>query len=458
MKYLLLSIFVIVGCSTTSTKKFDPVQNYKSFKLPNGLNVLYLKEDKLPYLSLSLAFFNGSSSDPKNSEGLTAATMNMLTKGTQKRSANQISEEVEILGADLDVSVDKEYANVSLEGLSWHEDKLLEMFSDIVLNPRFNDTELERYKKRTTAQIQQSLDQASYLASDVLERILYKGSSYEFREQGTIRSLNKIRVQSLKSHYSKMTDSDQMWLVVVGKSTPEFVGKVENVFSKLKKSESLPPVTFTPERIQNKSVIIIDKPEAAQAEIRIGHYGLQRDVPDYMPAMIANSILGQGFTSRLVDRVRDQLGLTYSISSSFEVRKRPGFFAIRTFTQNERVGQAVSEILKIYKDFYEKGVTSKELRSTQQSMIGKFPLLLETPEKLAYNLMILRFFGISDDYLKNYNQNVENVSLTSVNEAIRKYYDPNNLKIVILGKGDAIESQVRDLGRVEKLPLKSFLD
>lgn len=452
-----LVVFSLIGCSTASKKEsYNPVQNYTTYQLPNGLNVMYVPESKLPYLSLSLAIFSGSANDPKESKGLTYATMEMLTKGTQNRSANQLSEDVEILGADLDTSVDKEYSSLTLEGLSWHEDKLIELFSEMILKPRFSFEELDRYKKRTLAQIQQILDQPSYLAGEILERNLYSGTSYADRDVGTLKGVQNLSLKNVTQHYEKILNPENMWLIVVGKTSDGFKSKIGSIFSKIKKQKSKALEAIKLQPIQGRKILIVDKPDAAQAEIRLGHYGIQRDLPEYMSVSLANAVLGQGFTSRLVDRVRDQLGLTYSISSSFEVRKQRGYFSIKTFTQNERVGQTVSEILKLYSEFQSKGITSKELRQTQDGMIGKFPLLLETPEKLAYNLMILRYFGISDEYLLKYRENVSSLKLDEVNQAIQKYFDPQNAVIVILGRRELIEPQVRDLGTIEIQSFKKY--
>ncbi len=453
----ILAVCFLVSCATHSTKKsYNPVQNYTTYKLSNGLNVMYVPETKLPYLSLSLAIFSGSASDPKDYKGLTSATMELLTKGTQKRTANQLNEDVEVLGADLEASVDKEYSSLTLEGLSWHEDQLLELFSDMILKPRFTFEELDRYKKRTLAQIQQILDQPSYLAGEVLEKNLYSGTAYAERDVGTLKGVQNLNLKVISQQYEKLMNPENMWLIIVGKTSNGFKDQIQKIFSKIKTQKAVAPENLNLQSLKGRRILIVDKPDAAQAEVRIGHYGVQRDIPEYMAVNLANSVLGQGFTSRLVDRVRDQLGLTYSISSSFEVRRQKGYFAIKTFTQNERVGQTLTEILELYTNFQSKGITSKELRLTQDGMIGKFPLLLETPEKLAYNLMILRYFGVSDDYLLKYRENVSSLKLKDVNLAIQKYFDPQNMIIVILGRRDLIEPQVRDLGPIEVQSYKQY--
>lgn len=455
--FLIISLGFIASCSTgDKASNFSPLKNFKEQTLSNGIHVLYVKEDKLPYLSFSLMGFTGSASDPKGMYGVTAATVNLLTKGTQLKSAVKLNEEIETLGADLDTTVEKEFFNVSLEGLSWYEDKLLSLFSEILLKPKFTSQELSRYKERTSARIQQSLDQASYLASEILENKLYQNHPFGHREIGTLQGIQNITVKSLANHYERMLSPKQLWIVVVGKYSDALPSKIEAIFSKVKASQSLNVSYPELQALKGKNILIVDKPDAAQAEIRIGHYGIMRSNSDYQATSLANSILGQGFTSRLVDRIRDQLGLTYNISSGFDVRKNRGFFQISTFTQNERVGQTLDETLKIFAKFQQEGVTSKELRLAQDYMVGKFPLLLETPEKLAYNLMILRFFGISDDYLNDYKSNVRGVDLKTANQAIQKHFDPENMQIVILGNKAVIESQIRNLGTIENQPVSKF--
>jgi len=209
--------------------------------------------------------------------------------------------------------------------------------------------------------------------------------------------------------------------------------------------------------IHGRDITLVNKADAAQAEIRMGHGMIERKNPDYVAVMIANTILGQGFSSRLMEDIRVRQGLTYNISSDLDMRLEGSGFKIRTFTKNESAGKTISEIYKTYENFHKNGVTQQELDVAKQYLIGKFPMLIETPEKFAFNLMILKLFNVPEDYLKNYQQNVGGVTLKKVNDVIQKYFDPNDLKIVIVANKAKVETQLKGLGNLTTKDANQFL-
>lgn len=459
VKNILTLTFVILvaGCTTLGLKSSGSLKPYKSYKLENGLNVLFVNDEKLPYISLSLMLSSGYASDPKDQTGLTAASFELLNKGTLTKNAEQLAQEIEQMGAEYDASVTADYSMVSLDGLSWQEDKILSLMSEMVLSPKFDEKEVDRYKSRALAVVQQRLDQVSYLASEIFDNFYYKNHSYGHRDIGTMADIKKLKGSSVKKHFELLARPNNAWLVVVGKYSGDIETKIQKYFGSWKAQEVPKVQTQNVEPILGRKILLVNKSDAAQAEIRIGHKGTDRRDPSHVANTISNSVLGQGFTSRLVDRIRDQLGLTYSISSSTDFRLHGSVFEIRTFTQNAKVGQAVSEIFKVYEEFNKNGITEKELKTAQNYMIGVFPSLVETAEKTAYNLLILRIFGVSDDYLLDYQKNIAKAALVDVNLAIQKNYDAKNLKVVIVAPKDKVLPQLKDLGDVEVLDAKDFL-
>ena len=164
---------------------------------------------------------------------------------------------------------------------------------------------------------------------------------------------------------------------------------------------------------------------------------------------LANTILGGAFASRLNSRIRRDLGLTYNIGSHFDALQDTGPFEISTFTKNQTVGQTVSETLKILSDFKANGVTSDEVDSTKGYLKGIFPSAIETPEKLAFNLMILRFYELPDTYLTNYLRNIDRISASDVNRAIKKHIDDKNLKVLVYTSAETVLPQLEPIGKVE---------
>lgn len=452
--YSLLLIMAMVGCATLGLKSSGNLKPYKTSKLKNGLNILYVNDEKLPYISLSMMIQSGFANDPKDQTGLTSAVFELLNKGTTTKSATQIASEIDQLGAQYDANVTADYSMVSLEGLSWQEDKLLSIFSSLILNPKYDASEVNRYKAKVMAIIQQRLDQISYLASEKFEEFYYKSHPYSQRDIGSLEDIKKLTPDLILAQYKKIVIPNNAWLIVVGKYSSDIESKIEKSFGSWK-SEPMTQTVFPPiEPIKGRQILLVNKPDAAQAEIRVGHAGTDRKDPAHVATNIANSILGQGFTSRLVDRIRDKLGLTYSIGSGTDFRLHGSLFVIHTFTRLPKVGEALSEIYKVSDEFYKDGITKTELELAQNYMIGVFPSLVETAEKTAYNLMILRIFGVSDDYLLNYQKNVAKVTLSEVNATIKKNFNPENLKVVIVAPKDKVLSQLKGLGTIEVIEAK----
>jgi zinc protease len=310
---LIVGLFVS-SCSTMSSlmpHSSNGLRDYSIHTLPNGLNVLMVKDQSLPYLTLSAFVMNGYAADPKSHTGLTNATLNMLDKGYHGLSADKISAEIEQLGAELDVDVSADYSVVNLDGLSWQEGKLLEIFSNLILKPDFSDKELARFKSRTVAEVKQRLDQLNYLASEIYDGEFYKNHPYGHRDLGSIQDIEKMSRNDIVDQYKNIMRPDQTWIVLVGQWSDDFAAKLDQTFATWK-IPTQQKLAHTPigTSLSGRDILLVDKADAAQAEIRIGRDMVSRQDPDYLSIMVANTILGQGFSSRLMDSIRVKQCLT----------------------------------------------------------------------------------------------------------------------------------------------------
>lgn len=459
---LILAIGILAACSTLSpfqNKKQINLRDYRVRTFPNGLNVLAIRDESLPYISLSAFIRAGFADDPQDATGLTSAMLNMLNKGYGGKSANQVSSEIEQIGADIDVDVLADYSVVDMNGISWQEDKLREIFSHVILKPDFNDKELLRYKTKKISEIKQRFDQIGALADEVLNREYFKGHPYGHRSVGSQHDVKKITRKQILDQYKKIVRPERMWIVLVGQWSKEFEETLYQDFGAWKEpgyvQEEKPKFVSN---IEGRNILLVNRPDAAQTEIRMARSIVGRQDPDYLKNVLANTILGQGFASRLMDSIRVQQGLTYNISSDLDLRLLGSVLKIRTFTKNDSVGKMISEIYKVIEKFHQNGVTQQELDIAKSYLIGKFPALIETPEKLAFNLMVLRLYGISDDYLKNYQNSVQMITLDQVNQAILKNFDFQNLEIVVVANKEKVKGQIQELGKLSTREARAFLD
>lgn len=435
--------------SANDSKSGYRLRPFEEKTLENGLKILYVPDEALPYISLSLMVRSGAAQDPENQPGLASFVAEMLDKGTRKRSATQIADELGKLGADFDASASADYSLVSLSGLSHHGEQMLGNLAEIVMQPVFSDVEIERTRKNFLAQIERRLDHPDVFASNAFSQYLYGSHAYAHPAIGTEKSVRSLKKKNIIQHYLRFYRPNNTLLAVVGKITPEFKSKVETAFGAWEKRE-IPTVPFgkVPE-IKGVQIELIDKPGLVQTQIRMGELGIKRQDPDFLALRIGNTILGGAFASRLNDRIRKDLGLTYSISSAFDARADVGPFGISTFTKNQSVGQVVSESVKVLAEFKSGGVTKEEVERAKGYLKGVFPSAIETAEKLAFNLMALRLYGIPDSYLTNYLSDIDSLSTSDINRAIRSHIDEKNIKVVVFSNAAEARPQLEKLGTIE---------
>jgi zinc protease len=420
---------------------------FKEKKLENGLTVLIVPDDKLPYVNYSLLLKIGSAQDPQGLGGLSAMVAEVLDKGTKKRKAQQIAAELGQMGAEIDANAGLEYTVLSGSALSMHAEPLLSNMIEILTEPTFADQEIERMRKQVLAGIEHRIDNPDAFAELAFESFLYGDHPYARPVIGNAKSVAQIKKKHIIQHYLRYYRPNNAILSVVGKLTPALEEKIIAEFSKWP-ARDVPQAKFPlAPSIKDMQIELVDKPGLVQSQIRLGHLGITRQNEDFISLRVANTILGGAFASRLNDRVRKNLGLTYSISSSFDPRKDRGPFEISTFTKNETVAQTVRETLGVLGAFREKGVTSEELDMAKGYLKGVFPQAIETPEKLALNLMLLRFYEVPDTYLTSYLNEIDRVRIGDVNQVIKKYFDDQHMKVVVYSNAKDAEGQLAPLAK-----------
>jgi zinc protease len=213
-----------------------------------------------------------------------------------------------------------------------------------------------------------------------------------------------------------------------------------------------PPYTEAPAATCAPGIYLLDRPELTQSEIRVGALGLPRSHPDFFPLRLVNYILGEGgFSSRLMARIRSDLGLTYGIRSSFLFRRAPGPFLVSTFTPAAHTAQVVQEIKAVMENVRDHGVTAQELEEAQSFYTGHFPLGLETPRALCRRVLSIDLYDLGLDYLKFYGERIRGVTLESARQAARRHLKPEELVTLVVGPAAQCREALAKLGPVELL-------
>lgn len=463
---LALSVVLVSGCASsggssgsvstsTSGSGVTTLRAYRETQLPNGLKVLFVPDQSLPALSFGLLVRAGAATDPQGSAGLANFVSDLLDQGTQRRNATQIADDLGRIGASFRSSVDYDYTYLSLTGLSSTAPALLSNFAELSTEPAFPDIEITRTRKQTLAGIERSLDNPRVVASVAATAKLYEGHAYGRSVVGSLKQVAGLKKKSVIQHYLRYYRPNNSILVVAGKFDGAFEKKVESTFGAWSKREVPPVVLGAPKTTPGLKVRVVEKADLTQAQIRIAGIGIKRQDDDFMALRLANTVLGGAFASRLNDKIRKELGLTYSINSSFDSRLERGPFEISTFTKVDSVDKVVNETLKLYREFISSGITKDELARAKGYLAGIFPQAIETVDKLAFNLVLLRLYGISDRYLTHYIRDLNSLSVSDVNAAIRRNMKADDLVIVVHAPKASAES-LKSLGTFEVIPVSAL--
>ena len=295
-------------------------------KLPRGIHLLGVEYTRVPWVSLTLMVKRGAETDPPGQAGVADWTADFLTLGTARRTQRQLAEDVESLGAHLMARADYDATYVSLGGLAEDFTALMDTLAEVVQTPGFPEEEFPLLKERRRAELAQVLDDPREVANRWFRKLFFGTAPYGQAVRGEPETLDALTLADLKDHYSREFAPEVATLVVVGALPRD---RVEEEARRLWEvwaggGPVSPAYTAPPPQVTPPGLYLLDRPELTQSEIRMGHLGLPRHHPDFFPLRLANYILGEGgFSSRLMSRIRSDLGLTYGIRSHFHFRRAP---------------------------------------------------------------------------------------------------------------------------------------
>jgi zinc protease len=429
----------------------DPARLHRS-RLANGLEVIVLEDARLPRLQLSVTLRRGAGWVPPASAGLAAYTAELLERGAGERDALALAEAVERLGASLGAGADWDATSVSVSGLSRDLDALVAILADVVLRPRFDPAEATRVRSEFLAALEAARDDPGTLARWNLASVLYPGHPYGSPLEGTPESVARLDAAAARAFHERVfTASNAIFSASGDVAAADLARRVEDLFGAwgaggTPPEDPEPPNPAPPAR----RVRVVDVPDRGQAWIVLGHDGLARTEPERTAAVLMNGALGGGaFLSRLMTRVRAEEGLTYSVGSSFSLRRRPGPFVVSTFTRVPEVRRVTDLLLAELERMRREPPGPEEFRRVQTLETGRFVLALETSAAVAASLVDLEVAGLPEDSLDTYRSRVRALAPEAVAAAARRWLHPERAAIVVVGPAAAIAAQLEGLGPVE---------
>lgn len=408
---------------------------------------------RLPVVTAALVLRGaGETAAAPGEEGRASLTADALDGGTKRRSGTALAEALEAVGADASVSAgwDSTTASVSSPADRWGEG--LDLLAEMVLAPGFPAEEVDRSRDQALARVQQRSKDPSALAADRSAALFYAdGERYARPLQGTDESLRALDRGSLASWAEARYRPGSAGLVVVGDVDADEVERVAgSILAGWEGAAPVPPAPLGRGRFPDRGVHVIHRPGSVQSELRLGHPGAARGIPDHAELVVANSILGGTFGSRLNMNLRETRGFTYGVRSNFAFRRGPGPFTVSTAVDTAVTAEAVSEAVKEVERYHRDGPTDDEVRSARDYIAGVFPLRLETTGRVAGRVSELFVHELPDDDWTELRERIRGVERAAAHAAIRRHVHPERLTVVVVGDADAVSGDLEalDLGPV----------
>lgn len=437
------------GAATTGRVHLPPVTRTT---LKNGLTVLMMPSQRLPLVDFRLVVNAGSAQDPAGKEGLASLTSDLLTQGAGSRDAQRIAEDIEFVGGALAASAGSEQVVVTCEVLQKDFAIGLELFSDVIVRPTFPAEEFARKKDEASGAIAAGKDDPGTVADRAMLPFLMGTHPLGHPPIGWEQSVAGLTRDDVLAYHRDRITPDRAILAVVGDVDPKAaLAAIEKAFKDWKKSGDKGSPAYGPlARTGGRALRIIRKPEVTQTQVRMACAAVPRNHPDFYPITVANTILGAGFTSRLVDELRVNQGLTYSIGSRFDMYKNTGTFRISTFTKNETIRKLIDETIGVVRTLQDKGPKPEEVDKAKNYITGQFPLGLQAPDALAAQIANVEFFGLPQDYLEGFAARINAVTEEDVRRAIKAYMCVDDLKILVVSNPEIARPALEGLGPVEE--------
>ena len=415
--------------------------------LSNGLPVWIVELHDVPVAQVNLVVFSGTANDAPGKYGAASLAAAMLEEGAGSRSALEIADAVDYLGADLGTTTTSDASAVRLHVPVARLADALPIMADVALRPTFPKDELERQRQQRLTSLLQGRDDPSTMSAVAFSRVLYgRGHRYGTPQMGTAETIKTFTSDDLRGTYASAFRPDRAVLLAVGDITADQVMPLfEKGFGAWKASgaaasEKLPATGEPPAR----QVYLVDKPGAPQSQIRIGRIGVPRSTADYFPIQVMNTVLGGSFTSRLNNNLREVHGYAYGASSSFDMRGEAGPFVAAAGVQTDKTSEALKEFFNELNAIL-KPVPADELARAKNYVSLRFPSAFETTGDVSRRLEDALVYKLQDDYFSTYVQNIQAVTGADVQRVAQKYIRPDRLAVVVVGDLKAIEAGIRAL-------------
>ena len=423
--------------------RFPP---YSLRTLPNGLQVVTVLHHEQPVVSLRMIVRAGGALDPKDKLGLANLAAALLTQGTTAQSASEMNEAIDFIGGAMDAGAGADLSFLDMIVMKDSFEFGLRMLSDMAQRPSFALEEIERQRQQMLSSLRVSFEDPGYIANAVFRRLVYGFHPYAWPQSGTPDTIAAITREDLVDFHGRNFVPNNSILAVVGDVTAdEALQGVSKVFGDWERRE-VPADSFVAPPDPTRRVIVIDKPDAVQTEVRVGHIGIRRNHDDYLAVNLALRILGGEGANRLHQVLRTERGLTYGAQADMDSLRDSGDFEASTNTRSEATGEVLRLMVDEFWRLQRDRIGQRELADAKAYMTGSFPLTIETPDAIATQVLNVLFYGLPVEELQSFRERVNAVTVDDIQRVARFYLRPDRLSIVLVGNAAAFAPQLRRVG------------
>ncbi len=423
--------------------------------LKNGTPVYLLQDRELPIVTVAALIRTGSVYDPAPKSGLAALTGSLLRDGgTRSLEPGQLDDELEFMASAVESSFGSDSGTVAMTTLTKNLERSLQLFSEVLLHPRFDQARLEVARRQAVEAIRRQNDDPKEVGDRELQKTLYAG--HPLGVLPTAESVRAITRSDLVAFHQRFVRPDNLLITVAGDfDRDRMLALLNRLLAAGKPAAPLAlpdipavPVTFKPE-------LLFARKEVNQSVIRLGHLGTTKEDPDLYAIRVLDFILGGSFTSRLMMEIRTNQGLAYNVGSHFDIGRRfTGSFSAETETRAEATVKTIGLMTSIIAAVRQEPVTEQELKLAKDSIINSFLFGFTTPASIVTQQARLELYGYQPDYLERYRERIAAVTREDVLRAARKQLRPEAFKLVVVGDDKLFDRPLSGIGTVRELVLQ----
>jgi zinc protease len=422
------------------------VPEFWSLKSDNGLEFIGTPYNELPLTNITVYVKAGQIRETEDKAGTAYLLANLMSESTLNFTAEEISAKLEMLGSSLDISSSREDIIISVTALNKKLDATLELMNEVMFRPRFSQVEFDRLKAEQTQALKNRTVQASTLANDIFRRIMLPTGAVGLPEPGTEASIANISLADVRSFYSNWFTPENAKVTIVGSITESEVKTKLGFLQSWEKGNAGPPQKASAAKGNGRTIYFVDKPGAAQGEIRIGWPSIYYDaLGEYYTAGVMNYPLGGAFNSRINLNLREKNGWTYGARAGFASTEYVNVYVGSAGVKLEATDSALSEFVREIKEFRKNGLKAEELAFAQSAISQSEALKYETPDQKSRFLKLIMDNGYDKDLSAKRNKIAAKLSLAEANELARKLLNTDEMVIVVVGDKAKLADKLKAL-------------